>query len=184
VIVAIGSTSRTASASCDSGAPPSYDDVSYIRIAIYSLVGQLHPWFTYEGSFERSLGALGDPNRDHADVTLVARRATKFSGQFEADDPISSFRGLVDVLSRDDFFNMRLHRASGYYLDGPEDEILVARCGVETILTTLPYGSAADLDDNQGRALFRLERDLQDAVFAQKWRTPKDGVRAFSKAPP
>jgi hypothetical protein len=80
---------------------------------------------------------------------------------------------------------MRLHQSPAFHLDGPEDEIVVGRCGVETILTTLPTAGNPDLDDSQGKALLRLERDLQDAVFAQQWRIPADGVRAdrgpFSK---
>ena len=160
---------HVAKASCDTSAPPSYDDVGYVRISIYSLVGQLHPWFTYEG------WSAGES--DHFPATLVARRATKFRGQWQAGDSKASFRAVVDVLKRNNFFEMRLHQSAAYYLDGPEDEIVVGRCGVETILTTLPPGGLSDLDDSQGKALFRLERDLQDTVFAQQWGMPPDGVR-------
>jgi hypothetical protein len=143
-----------------------------IRSVPFSIVGQLHPWFTFEG------WSVGDSDRSSA--TLVAKRATKFRGQWEAIDPKATFRNVVHVLKRDNFFEMRLHQSVAYHLDGPEDEIVVGRCGVETILTTLPSGGDPELADGQGKALFQLERDLQDAVFAQQWRIPQDGVRGDS----
>ena len=173
-VFAAAAVPHLANASCDSGASPSYDDVGYVRISIYSLVGQFHPWFTYEGSSTFFQGS------DRSSATLIAKRATKFSGQWEAVDPKLNFRNVVGVLKRDNFFEMRLHQSANYYLDGPEDEIIAGRCGVETIVTTLPPGGHADLDDSQGKALFRLERDLQDTVFAQQWRIPQDGDRGDS----
>jgi len=167
---------HVANASCDNGAPPSYDDVNYVRVAIYSLVGQLHPWFTYEGWSTH----VGDS--DHSTATLVAHRATRFRGQWEAVDSKSSFQNVIDILKRNSFFEMRLHQSNASHLDGPEDEILVGHCGVETMLTTLPSGGNPDLNDNQGQALFHLERDLQDSIFAQQWRLPQE-VRSDDSSP-
>ena len=177
LVLLVAAAPGVANASCDTGARPSYDEVSYVRISIYSLVGQLHPWFTYEGWSTRIGGS------DRSAATLDAKRATRFTGQWEALDPKSSFSNVVDVLKRDSFFAMRLHQSDYYHLDGPEDEIVAGHCGVETILTTLGSGRNSDLNDDQGRALFWFERDLQDAVFAQQWRYPKDGVKTDSDSP-
>lgn len=156
------------SASCAPNAPPSYDDITYVKITQYALVGQAYPWYTYESILYRP----ARPSQERADVSLVARHATKFAGTFVAVDPIRVFSNIVGVLKRDRFFDMRLNPAKVLYLDGPEDEITVALCGIDWTLGTTPRGAEVDLSDAQGQAFFALESDLRDSIFANgQWTT-------------
>lgn len=64
-----------ASASCDTAAPAAYGDITYVKVAQYALVGQSHPWFTYEAAYYP-----GGPHGAHANVWLDARRAAGMQG--------------------------------------------------------------------------------------------------------
>jgi hypothetical protein len=88
---------EAASASCDDRSSPSYDDISYIKFSEYSLVGQLHPWFTFEGT------AYRQSDKPRVIATLNRRRATTFIGTYQALTPDQAFRSVVEVLRNLDF---------------------------------------------------------------------------------
>lgn len=153
-----------ARASCDTGALPAYEDITYVKVAQYSLVGQQYPWYTYEAAYYN-----GQP---HAAVSLDAHRAVGMKGSFVPAAPVDSFNNVVHVLEKDRFFAMRLRPAVTLYVDGPEDSVTVARCGVTTTLSSVPSSEELNLDDPQGKAFFALLADLRTTIFGQKWKTP------------
>lgn len=102
-------------------------------------------------------------------MTLSAKRAVKLHGDFVAADPQRTFAGVLAVLERNRFFEMRLTPVSPRYLDGPEDAVTVVRCGVTTTLGTVAPGGQVDLDDAQAKAFFSLGNDLRNAIFSEGW---------------
>lgn len=157
-----------ANGACTSGSPPSYEDVTYVKVAQYSLVGQQWPSYTYEGAYYR-FGQHGP----HASVTLEARRAAKIRGTYVAVDPMRSFAAIVAVLEKDDFFTLRLQPTKSLYIDGPEDAITVSRCGVTETLGTAAGSDEMDLQDAQAKVFFAVESDLRGAIFSQQWEAPR-----------
>ena len=151
-------------ASCDAGAPPSYDDVTYVSFAQFSLVEQSYPSFKFEATLNKN--ARGGPT---ADYRLDARNIAKFHGNYGAANSAKSFYDVLAILRAHHFFAMRFHTPNAYYLDGPEDAIAVSRCGVTTTIATTPYGAEVDLDDIQGRAFVKLESDLRNAIVSDQW---------------
>ncbi len=158
------SSPLTARASCDTGAPPAYRDITYVKVEQFSLVGQQHPWYTYTAAYFTA--------GRRADVSLDAHRAVGITGSFVSTSPLDSFKNVVHVLKTARFFAMRLHPTSRLYLDGPEDSITATRCGVSTVLTTAPPSEEPNLDDAQGKAFFALLKDLRTAIFSRKWTAP------------
>ncbi len=137
-----------------------------MKVAQYSLVGQALPWYTFE--------AVYYPAGLKAQVTLDARRATSIRGTYDAAKPLGAYTAVMGVLKRHDFFEMRLSPATNLYLDGPEDQISVVRCGVTTTLGTVTAGmQEIDLDDARAKAFFALEKDLRGVIFAQQWENTK-----------
>lgn len=163
-VIIILTSPLEARASCDTGAPPVYEDVTYIKVSQFALVGQQHPWYTYEAVYY-SAGR-------HANVSLGAHRAVGMMGSFVSTAPLDSFRNIVQVLKRDGFFAMRLQPAAALYLDGPEDSVTVTRCGVTTTLSSVTSSQELRLDDAQGKAFFALLADLRSTILRQKWKTP------------
>ncbi len=156
-----------AAAACGYAAPPSYQDITYVSVSQYSLVGQLHPRFQYEALLTpRS----PDPGR-RAVASLKATRGVKYTGTFVAVDAQHGLREVVATLERDHFFDLRLTPAPAttFYMDGPEDRITVLRCGVTTTLGTVASGGQVELNDAQGRAFTGLEDDLRNTIFSEKW---------------
>jgi hypothetical protein len=161
----------TAYAACGSTAALTYDDVTYVRFTQFALVGQTHPWFTYESTFYRDTPTRGT----YASATVDAKRATKFIGVYAAVDALATSEAILHVLQHHAFFQLRLSTTNKLYLDGPEDSITVVRCGVTTTLSTTPYGSEIDLSDANAKAFFDLESDLRDSIFVQKWVMRRNG---------
>lgn len=161
----IGLAPISASASCVAGAPPAYEDIRYVDVSQSSLTGPLHPWFKYEALLVPAHGSV--PAR--ADVSLSAKRAVKFLGDFEAAAPLRTFADVVSVLKADDFFAMQLTPTTEGYIDGPEDSVTVDRCGITWGLGTTGSGGFVMLNDTQGRAFFKLEDDLRNAIFSAQW---------------
>ncbi len=153
-----------ARASCDTAAPPAYEDITYIKVSQYALVGQQHPWYTYEAAYYIA--------GHHANVSLNAHRAVGIIGSFVSTKPLDSFKNVVQALERDRSFAMRLRPAASLYLDGPEDSVTVSRCGVTTTLSSVTSSQELNLDDAQGKAFFALLSDLRETIFRQKWETP------------
>lgn len=85
---------------------------------------------------------------------------------------MQSLGDAVAILERHRFFQMRLNPARALYIDGPEDEIIAARCGVTTTLGTIGRGGEAELNDDQGKAFVKLEDDLRRVIFSEKWALP------------
>lgn len=157
-----------AAASCAAGGVPSYQDITYVKVRLYSLVGILHPFFEYEGRIVPPRGSY----KAFADGTLDARRAVPYVGKFVAVEPHQTFDAVVAVLAQNHFFEMRLTAPACCLIDGPEDAVTAIRCGVTTTLATATAGGTADLGDAQGKAFLRLEDALQKTVFAAKWIMP------------
>ena len=153
-----------ARASCDTGAPPAYEDITYVKVAQFALVGQQHPRYIVEAAYF-------DVAR-HFDVSMDARQAVGITGSFVAVAPLDAFQNIVRVLKQSNFFAMRLHPTTALHLDGPEDSVTVTRCGVSTTLATTAPAAELNLEDAQGESLFVLLADLRAAIFAQKWTTP------------
>lgn len=152
-----------ASASCAAGAKPSYDDVTYLKIVQYSLVGG-RPAYTF--SARRYVYARGGPATY---ASLLNGRTNASAAAMRAADPNGAFAAVVHVLQRHDFFDMHLQPTQDRYLDGPEDTIAVGRCGVETALSTIAQSDELDMSGPQAQALFALEDDLRAAIMAQTW---------------
>lgn len=148
-------------ASCQTGATPSYDDITYVYVEQHALVGNW-PWYTYRATL------YANAPKPHADLALDARRAP-LHGTFVASDPLRAFHDIVSTLRRDDFFAIRLGPTNNWYLDGPEDAVSVGRCGVTTTVSTVPLGVEFDLSDARGQAFLRLEADLRNAIFSENW---------------
>jgi hypothetical protein len=156
--------------SCAAGSPPSYDDVTYVSVKQFALAGQLHPWYSYEGTLYR--GSAG-PQR--ARVSLVAHHGLPRDirgNELVAVDPPATFAAIVQALKANRFFDLRLTPARTPYLDGPEDAVTVSRCAVSTTLGTIPYGTEFDLADGQARSFFALEADVRAAIGAAAWTEP------------
>ncbi|MDQ6933664.1 MAG: hypothetical protein M3160_10910, partial [Candidatus Eremiobacteraeota bacterium] len=145
------------------------EDVTYIKITQYALVGLAHPSFTFEAVLYKNIPAVGT----HANAFLDARAATKFRGKYKAVEPLKTFYDVLSVLKRDRFFDARMHPATALYLDGPEDEITVASCGVATTIGTVGNGTEVNLDDAQAHAFFDLESDLRTRIFSIQWAEQK-----------
>jgi hypothetical protein len=155
-------------ANCAAGATPSYQDITYVNVRLYSLVGATHPRFEFKG---RDLPPQGS-FKGFAQSSLNARRAVPFAGSFVAVNPHQAFGAVVTVLEQNHFFDMRMTAPTCCIIDGPEDVVTAIRCGVTTTLSTASEGGTADLEDAQGRAFLQLENDLRATIFAQKWATP------------
>lgn len=104
-----------AAASCVTGSALSHEDIRHVAVGQFSLTGQLHPSFSYQGHLRWVRGSL------RANVSLDAKRAVKFKGSFVAVDQMNTFRDIVTVLQKHAFFNMRLNPTTHRYIDGPED---------------------------------------------------------------
>ncbi len=152
-------------ANCTAGATPSYHDITYIRVRQYSLVGILHPRYEFEAVSAPPAGSR--PARVTA--SLSARRAVPYFGNFVATNPKQGFDDVAAVLERSRFFDMRMTVPKCCVIDGPEDSITVIRCNVTTTLATASEGGSANLDDAQGKAFLRLEDQLRQTIFAEKW---------------
>lgn len=137
-------------ASCDTGAAPAYEDVTYIKISQYSLLGQQHPWYKYEAGY-CSVGR-------YTNASLDAHRAVGMIGSFVSAAPLDSFKSTLHVLERHRFFNMRLQPVAALYVDGPEDSVTSSQ--------------ELRLNNAQGRAFFALLDDLRVTILMQKWETP------------
>jgi hypothetical protein len=155
-------------ADCAAGAAPSYGDITYVAVGQSSLTGMSHPWFAFEGTRRPRFGS----HKESADVSLTARRAVPFLGNFVAEEPQQAFSAIVAVLERRRFFDMRMTAPYCCYIDGPEDGVTVVRCGVTTTLGTIGKGGEVRLDDARGEAFFGLEDELRKVIFAQKWTVP------------
>lgn len=136
-----------------------------MKIAQGSLTGADWPRYSYEAVTYPQRGAYAG----RTDVTLSAKRAVKLHGDFVAADPQRSFAGVLAVLERDRFFEMRLSPTKVMYIDGPEDVVTVVRCGVTMTLGTIPLGGEVALNDAQAKAFFSLESDLRNAIFSEEW---------------
>jgi len=140
-------------ATCIAGGTPSYQDITYIRVRQYSLVGILHPRYEFEAI---SVSAAGSqPAR--ATASLSAHRAVPYFGNFVAMNPKQSFDDVAAVLERSRFFDMRMAAPKCCVIDGPEDSITVIRCNVTTTLATVSEGGLANLEDAQSKVFLRLE---------------------------
>lgn len=153
-----------ARASCDTGAPPKYRDITYVKVAQAALVGMQHPWYTYEAAY------YGIAHR--ASVSLDAHRGIRLAGSFVSASPLASFESIVQVLKKDRFFALRLHPARALYIDGPEDSVTVVRCGVTTTLSSVPLSEEVNLGDAQAKTFGALLDDLRAAILKQNWETP------------
>ncbi len=160
-----------ATANCLAGGTPSYQDITYIRVTQYSLVGILHPRYEFEAIGVPPAGSR--PARVTA--SLSARRAVPFFGNYVAMNPKQGFDDVAAVLERNRFLDMRMTAAKCCVIDGPEDSITVIRCNVTTTLAAVSQGGAANLEDAQGKAFLRLEDQLRQTIFAEKWVTPTPG---------
>lgn len=157
-----------AAARCAAGGVPSYRDITYVNVRLYSLVGILHPFFEYEGKIVPPRGSRSA----FADGSLDARRAVPYVGKFVALQPHQTFDAVVAVLAQNHFFDMRMTAPACCVIDEPEDAVTAIRCGVTTTLGTASAGGTVDLDDAQGKAFIRLEEELRKAIFAEKWIAP------------
>lgn len=83
-----------------------------------------------------------------------------------------TFGDVVAVLQQHHFFDVRLNPAKGLYIDGPEDQVTVVRCGLTTMLGTIPRGGEVELGDDQSKAFFKLEDGLRSAIFSENWIVP------------
>jgi hypothetical protein len=154
-------------AACVHGTPPSYDDIRYV-----SVVQSEFPnggWPDYK--FEASYFPIRSTNAEHATARLTAKRNVPRTGVFVASDPIASFRNAVAVLKAASFFDMRLAPAIGGYIDGPEDTVTVAACGIRWSLGTIVQPGQVAQDDDNGRRFFTLESELRKTIFADAWST-------------
>lgn len=113
-------------------------------------------------------------------VALIARRGLPFTGTFDALDSRRAFTDAVNVLRLDRFYDRHFSGAPDRRLDGPEDQVVVARCGVETRLGSLPRSAdfGFDLRDLHAPGFVRLETDLQDDVVHTLW-SPHTTGRIF-----
>jgi hypothetical protein len=152
----------SAPASCGAGAPPAYEDIRYVDVSQSSLTGLLHPWFEYEALLVPAHGSV----QARANASLSAKRAVKLVGHFEAATPLRTFADVVGVLKADNFFAVQLTPTTEGYIDGPEDSVTVVRCGITWGLGTIGSGGFVMLNDTQGRAFFKLEDDLRNAIFS------------------
>ncbi|HEY4433810.1 MAG TPA: hypothetical protein VGM99_05355 [Candidatus Cybelea sp.] len=155
-----------AAASCIAGSPLSYEDIRYVAVGQFSLTGQLHPSFSYEGHVHWSRASL------RADASLDAKRAVKFKGSFVAVDPMRTFRDIVLVLQQNAFFSMRLNPATNLYVDGPEDGVTVTACGVTWTIATTNRAEETSLSDPAAKAFFSLMHALRDTIFSERWMSP------------
>ena len=149
------------------GGTSSYQDITYIRVRQYSLVGILHPRYEFEAIGVPAAGSR--PARVTA--SLSAHRAVPYFGNFVAMNSKQGFDDVAAVLERSRFFDMRMTAAKCCVIDGPEDSITVIRCNVTTTLATASEGGSANLDDAQGKAFLQLEDRLRQTIFTKKWAT-------------
>jgi hypothetical protein len=155
-----------ATASCAPGAPPSYADITYVKFVEYSLVAMHRPAFTFTAVrwlYKRI------PPKTYA--ALEKTRATLPSAPSAAVNPEAALAAAVNVLRQHDFFAMHLSPMPATSLDGPEDSITVARCGVFTTISTISNSDEVNLDDAQAKSFFALEDDLRTAIFKQQWQS-------------
>ena len=163
-----------ARASCDPSATATYGDVDFVRFVRYATVGPPER-FVFE-AFRETLPRKPQSFR----VALVATRGLPFQGKFDALDPRRAFDDAVNVLRLERFYDRHFAETADRRLDGPEDQIVVARCGVETRLGSLPRSAdfGFDLRDLHAPAFVRLETDLQDDVVHTLW-SPHTTGRIF-----
>jgi hypothetical protein len=158
-------------ANCAPGGNPSYQDITYIQVKQFSLVGVSHPSYDFQATSFAPTGL--QPAR--VDASLSARRAVPFFGNFVAVNPKQSFDDVAAVLEQSHFFDMRMTVPKCCVIDGPEDSITVIRCNVTTTLATVSKGGSANLEDAQGTKFLHVEDHLRKTIFAQKWERPTPG---------
>jgi hypothetical protein len=141
---------------------PTYDDITYIKVTQFSLVAS--HWYTYESYYQTSTDGL------RVSVSLESRDAPLPKGQYVAVHPTDAFRSVADILKASQFFDMHLALTKTPYIDGPEDEITVERCGVTTTLGTISRTERLDFNAPPAKQFFALEARLRDTSFAQTWK--------------
>jgi hypothetical protein len=154
-------------ASCAAGSAPAYTDIRYISVRQFSWVGNVRPGFEVEG--------VDLPWRSN--ITLKGFRSVPLIGTYVAADPRGLFQALTAVLERNRFLDMQLTVLEKCCtLDGPEDSVSVARCGVGTTVGTLPPENGIFDENSQTTAFKALEEQLRQVIFSAKW-NPADVKR-------
>jgi hypothetical protein len=161
--------SASARAGCASGQTPTYDDIRRIAVHRFALVGAKYPRFDADFALTFSRNpTTGVITEDALSATLDARLDLPLKGSYSESDP-RTFSILRAVLQKHDFYALRLTPKMAYYLDGPEDTIVVTRCAVVTTIGYVSAGEEIDLDNGQSEALRALLDDLQNAIIALPW---------------
>jgi hypothetical protein len=152
-----------ARAGCGPGETPTYQDIQFVEVKRYALVGSQHPRFT--ATFDQRYS--GPAKRDLVYAMLYSGSKMPIAGTFVLDNA-ATLAPLQRVLEKDRFYQLKLTPTSTHmYLDGPEDSIKVTRCGVATVFG---YGVHSFVErDAQWDRLTQLLDDLQSAIYAMAW---------------
>ena len=168
------SITGTTWASCFPRSTPSYTDIESIYLE-RSGVGEPH--FT----------ALATKD---GQAFLDSSKGSPRIGKFKTDRAKSLFAGLLQVVRKYDYFNLRLQSyqkalSSGTFTiehDGPDDHVAVLRCGVVTKLETKGTHDNVFLEDfkDPNRPLFlSLVESLQAQFMDWVWPTDLQKMKPY-----
>ncbi|HEY1682492.1 MAG TPA: hypothetical protein VGF98_12690 [Candidatus Tumulicola sp.] len=156
-----------APAACVPGTTWTYDDIRYVSVVQSAFPNGGWPDYSFEATYFPARATYAE----RASARLTAKRNVPRTGVFVASDPIASFRKIVGVLKAASFFDMRLAPATSSYIDGPEDTVTVALCGIRWSLGTIVQPGQVAQNDDSGRRFFALESELRKMIFADAWST-------------
>lgn len=173
-------------ASCEPGAQPDAGDIT----AVFAQ----HHGFPVAREPEFRLSVTGSPHYDlklrrmltvmNVQLTALGRRPVP-RGVYALDgDPAALLRTLASTIERADFFTLRFTPTDQMYLEGPSDSIAVTRCGVRTIVSTIPEPFEwLNLSDANAQRFFGLIGRIGEIVSAQRWTRLPDPSPSPSPSP-
>ena len=127
-------------ASCEPGAQPDAGDITAVFAQHHGFPVSREPEFRlsvtssphYDPKIRRMLAVV------NVQLRALGRRPVP-RGVYALDgDPAALLRTLASAIERADFFTLRFTPTDQMYLEGPSDSITVTRCGVRTIVSTIP----------------------------------------------
>jgi hypothetical protein len=186
-LVAMASaTPAAAIASCEPGGAPDAGDIT----AVFAQ----HHGFPVSREPEFRLSVSGSPHYD----AKLRRMTTELKVQLTAlglrpvprgvyaldGDPAALLSTLASTIERADFFTLRFTPTDRMYLEGPSDSVAVVRCGVRTIVSTIPEPFEwLNLCDANARRFFALIDRIGEIVSAQRWTRLPDPSPSPSPSP-
>ncbi|MBV9648122.1 MAG: hypothetical protein JO043_11705 [Candidatus Eremiobacteraeota bacterium] len=154
-------------AGCAAAETPDWSDVSYLRVESSHAAG---------GAGLPQFQLIMERRRSGWIVNLHHAYDAPFKhGTYTSDDPEKLFNQLLGELRQKDFFTMRLVPANKIYIDGLEQTIALARCGVRTSLSNAQPGAfGMSPEGKEAQAFLDLASQLRTLIYAASWRKLSD----------